>query len=1323
MVTFSCIFGIGLLAGSANSIIEKLMFQSTGIGIDGTNHYFQKPWFMSLVMFLAMLLALPLHYCLRRRSGKTSSSASANASPPGAAAASSIGLRMWFTVCIPSVFDLLGSSLQAIGLVYTPVSVYQMLKGSILLFSALFSVIFLGRKMYRHHWVGVCLCLIALVLVGVSSLSSREQQTQVVSLPLMLLGIFIIVAGQVVCAAQYVLEEFLLKPPNDVAPMALVGLEGFWGTLLMCLVFVPALQNLPGSDTGKVMENTEDSFVMLSNSPLLLTCTLGFIISILVFNICGVMVTAEASAMHHTFLDASRTIVIWLVSVLMYYAAPGNGLGEPLTKYSWVQALGFVLLVYGQLVYDQAVRLPFGLDTKARVSPSLVPLSAPLVASPAERKGVQMAAQLIVRVAPMLLAAAADTPPASRGGGGRLLLYVDSGNPRLRAPLCTREELEAEIREQVLRECESGSTWLRLSVLSKQERRHRLSELVRERTAKLTANGGMGTLHCDDDLALEIRAKYGTILSTSFREFLTTLPLHLPESMLVSASLEVRLNSPPEGLLKYPKLGLVNIQMLIDSVEASLHSTESARCPFDLDSIFPQPGDLGLLLFLHVESLPSFPEDALISFANRCVARAIPVHVAVFGVQPTADDMGMPELLLTGLCLETGGWYAQCPLLGTPTFINNDSAISPIIRKEFAKLSRGGNGSTTATGSGEANTSGGGGSIGSSYEEEDLIDLAATQDVAELVDTSGPEGDALNDMDRVVWQGAAAADDDDDDDAHSDDKASEDAGRTEQPILPCPGDEYSEFAEGMEHPAIVEAEVDGEYSSVPQEEDLRGAGGACAVASETTGSSSSSSPVVNVGGSSQAGELSRSPQPSPQSTSHSPSTSSRSSLASSSTPPYQGRRGSAVPQESSSVEQPSTAVNGIAAAAAGTDHSYDHSEEDLAYHRPIAAEISGSSQRSPSTSYGSRPEGASGMAAMPVEYLVNTPPPLWGDVADDLEDDFSSGIEAAALASAEYLAGFGSKIFSLAQQAVSTPRDAYPPGQVVVQDSLSAGSPQQRPPPAECRMEMPGVFSRSRDSIGGSSSLSSASSDHRSPRRLIVIDGREKDKGLVRRGTSTPSPRAEELPSVPIPTVPEHSDNSVVSPGFGASSSSAILASASDDSAQDASWLSTVWRWLRDPQDDSGSTPAPDTPDSVDTRRKLLGSVHVAVAVAERVSTLGGSLSADDDDEEYYAKALAELTRAIGDLEDFGSEEVEELLILLESALMIGHHIAALIRQRRAPSSAPAVNPIASPRRSTLGTQQARLRGVVGRCREEAQHFTRSVKYATTYTHRPLSPA
>ncbi|EER06373.1 conserved hypothetical protein [Perkinsus marinus ATCC 50983] len=351
--TFAIVFTIGLLAGSANSIVEKLQFQTGAFGIDGIYHLFEKPWFMSLIMFVAMLLALPVYYLLVwRRYIKVDK----------------VNKHIFFVVAIPSLFDLLGSSFQAIGLVYTPVSVFQMLKGSILIFSAALSVLFLHRKMYRHNWAGVIICVIALIFVGMSSVASRENQTQVVSLGKLLLGICFIVGGQIVCASQYVIEEFLLKPPHDVSPVALVGLEGFWGTILMVAVALPIVGSLHGGDVGGVIENTRDSFVMLYNDPAIMWLTVSFVVSVFVFNLCGVMVTATASAVHHTFLDATRTILIWIVSVLMFYVAPGKGLGEPLTSWSLLQLIGFVMLIYGELLYDEIVKLPFGLHEKEPVS-------------------------------------------------------------------------------------------------------------------------------------------------------------------------------------------------------------------------------------------------------------------------------------------------------------------------------------------------------------------------------------------------------------------------------------------------------------------------------------------------------------------------------------------------------------------------------------------------------------------------------------------------------------------------------------------------------------------------------------------------------------------------------------------------------------------------------------------------------------------------------------------------------------------------------------------------------------------------------------------
>ena len=354
---------MGLVSGTLNSIVMKLAYQTAAHGCDVSEiHYFHKPWFMSLVMFLAMLCALPMYYLSRGYRP--------------------LAWKTWLSVSIPSVCDLLGSSMQQVGLIFTPVSVFQMLKGSILLFSAALSVWFLNKRMYLHNWVGVSLCMIALILVGISSVMSVDEQPVVVSLWEALFGITIVVLGQVICASQYVVEEYLLKPPNDVAPMAMVGMEGVWGSLLMAGLILPVFQFvIPGSDVGKVYENSTDALAMIGNSLSLQTLITVCFVSILIYNVCGVMVTQQASAVHHTFLDATRTIFVWMASVAVFYH-PGTGrsFGEPLTAWSGLQLLGFVILLIGESVYDGLLRLPC-LAQYPR-DPRMSPIRIPSMASP-----------------------------------------------------------------------------------------------------------------------------------------------------------------------------------------------------------------------------------------------------------------------------------------------------------------------------------------------------------------------------------------------------------------------------------------------------------------------------------------------------------------------------------------------------------------------------------------------------------------------------------------------------------------------------------------------------------------------------------------------------------------------------------------------------------------------------------------------------------------------------------------------------------------------------------------------------------------------------
>lgn len=51
---------------------------------------------------------------------------------------------------------------------------------------------------------------------------------------------------------------------DDAPPLVVIGMEGFWGTIIMLIIF-PIAAMLPGRDMGSI-ENTMDSFYMVSQS-------------------------------------------------------------------------------------------------------------------------------------------------------------------------------------------------------------------------------------------------------------------------------------------------------------------------------------------------------------------------------------------------------------------------------------------------------------------------------------------------------------------------------------------------------------------------------------------------------------------------------------------------------------------------------------------------------------------------------------------------------------------------------------------------------------------------------------------------------------------------------------------------------------------------------------------------------------------------------------------------------------------------------------------------------------------------------------------------
>merc|ERR1712113_913049 len=88
------------------------------------------------------------------------------------------------------------------------------------------------------------------------------------------------------------------------------------------------------------------------------------------FNATGIAVTGALSAVHRMMLDASRTTVIWAFGLAVhYYWDESSPFGEAWTPFSILQLFGFVVLVSGQAVYGEVLKVPGLKYPKSEASP------------------------------------------------------------------------------------------------------------------------------------------------------------------------------------------------------------------------------------------------------------------------------------------------------------------------------------------------------------------------------------------------------------------------------------------------------------------------------------------------------------------------------------------------------------------------------------------------------------------------------------------------------------------------------------------------------------------------------------------------------------------------------------------------------------------------------------------------------------------------------------------------------------------------------------------------------------------------------------------
>lgn len=276
-----------------------------------------------------------------------------------------------------------GTTLMNVGLILTPVSIFQMSRGALVLWVAVLSVIFLRRHLWLYQWVSLIIVTFGVCLVGLSGSLAKEALSDPTELLATVaarpaddparaaVGVMVILFAQIFTAGQYVsnlllksisrieiytwvqvveekiMSRYTVEPlvsvlygifsikPELTPDQKAVTLEGFFG-LVTTLIAMPFL-HLFLRHRSSYFDIPRGWHQIISTPTVLWSC-FAIMLSIGSFNFFGLSVTHSVSATTRSTVDTCRTLGIWIVSL-------GLGWEALVWPVSFLQVIGFALLV------------------------------------------------------------------------------------------------------------------------------------------------------------------------------------------------------------------------------------------------------------------------------------------------------------------------------------------------------------------------------------------------------------------------------------------------------------------------------------------------------------------------------------------------------------------------------------------------------------------------------------------------------------------------------------------------------------------------------------------------------------------------------------------------------------------------------------------------------------------------------------------------------------------------------------------------------------------------------------------------------------------
>ena len=334
-----------LIFGSGTTILIKEMDM-----LMISNHNFAHPYIQCTYLFLGQSFCLLIYLsykCIKRKKNRVSEyrQLRRKCSSTLPTVYSKLGI---FSFSIPGILYIFSTYLMFIGLALSAVSVYQIIRCIITVPVLIFSLIFLKRKFFKHHILGVSCITIGALAVMIDSILERSSSS---SDPIV--GSVVLIVSQIIAGAVLVYEEYLMEKIY-VEPIEAVGVEGFVGLCVSSVILV-VLNFIPCSDRdfcyGGKVENTLEVMTDIVDNWGLLVLVISTVVVIAVLYWSGIYTTRYASALARATMDSARIVVVWVFSLIVGWES-----------FLWVELVGFIIVIFGTLVYNEIIILPiFGL--------------------------------------------------------------------------------------------------------------------------------------------------------------------------------------------------------------------------------------------------------------------------------------------------------------------------------------------------------------------------------------------------------------------------------------------------------------------------------------------------------------------------------------------------------------------------------------------------------------------------------------------------------------------------------------------------------------------------------------------------------------------------------------------------------------------------------------------------------------------------------------------------------------------------------------------------------------------------------------------------